>query len=30
VTNMVSLTTAEYAAIGSKDATTVYLITDAV
>ena len=28
VTNIVSLTTAEYAAIGSPDATTLYLITD--
>jgi hypothetical protein len=28
VNNIVSLTTAEYAAIGSPDATTLYLITD--
>jgi hypothetical protein len=28
VTNIVSLTTAEYAAIGSPDATTLYLVTD--
>jgi hypothetical protein len=29
VSNIVSLTTAEYAAIGSPDASTLYLITDA-
>jgi hypothetical protein len=28
VTNIVSLTTAEYAAIGSPDAATLFLITD--
>lgn len=29
VSNIVSLTAAEYAAIGSKNASTVYMITDA-
>lgn len=29
ITNIVSLTTAEYAAIGTKNASTVYVITDA-
>jgi len=29
ITNVVSLTTAQYTALGSKNATTVYLITDA-
>lgn len=29
VTNVISLTTAEYGAIGSPDASTLYVITDA-